>query len=205
MLLELAEFLLCPYCRDEVSCCVVAPAEMADRAVRRGMVGCPLCRREFPITDGVADFGAPADATTGRGAPPAGQSRPAALPDPSVVQALLGIAGPGGYVVLVGSAAALASRLAQLSSGVHHVCVDGPEGAGPSPRLSRLRSGPVIPLKSQMARGVVVGAERQGPAIEDAARVVLKGLRLVVMTEGVTVPGVEPLASGQGLWVGKRT
>jgi hypothetical protein len=56
-----------------------------------------------------------------------------------------------------------------------------------------------------MARGVAVGAELASPAwLGEAARVLLRGRRLVVVGEGLTVPGVRHVTSGQGLWVGEK-
>ncbi len=202
MFIELAEFLRCPEGHPDEPYCVVAPDVMVERRVVRGSVGCPVCRREYGIAAGVVDFGAGFG-----GAPPA--TEPAgggALPDAAVVQALLGLESTGGYVVLFGSAAHLAMGLAALRPGVHLVGVNAPPEVEPSPAFSLLRHPAVAPLRSAMARGVVMGRETTVPSwLAEGARVLLRGQRLVALREAVAVPGVATLADGQGLWVGQKT
>ncbi|MGH7754012.1 MAG: hypothetical protein ACREN5_14490, partial [Gemmatimonadales bacterium] len=55
MHIEMTELLRCPAGHPEAFL-VLATAEMRDRTVRRGAVGCPVCGAEFPIRDGVVDF-----------------------------------------------------------------------------------------------------------------------------------------------------
>ena len=98
MFIELSEFLRCPEPHDETFC-VVAPDEMVGRMITRGVVGCPTCRREYPIEDGVVRFGAAEGAAEAEGAE---------LADPDVVQALLGLGGPRGLVGLGGPAGPVA-------------------------------------------------------------------------------------------------
>jgi hypothetical protein len=55
-----------------------------------------------------------------------------------------------------------------------------------------------------MARGVVLGGEAVD-WVAEARRVVLPGQRVVVLRDAVpVVEGLETLASGDGLWVGRR-
>jgi hypothetical protein len=57
-----------------------------------------------------------------------------------------------------------------------------------------------------MARGVVLGAEHSiEPWPEEGARLLLRGLRLVALAEDVHCAGIERLASGSGMTVGRRT
>ena len=176
---------------------MVAPDEMAGRMITRGVVGCPTCRREYPIEDGVVWFDA-----AGRG----GQGRTGGGPDPDVVQALLGLGGPGGFVVLVGTAARLAEPLAARMGGIHFVGINAPPDVASSPALSLLVHPGTIPLRSGMARGVMLGAEHAAPPwIAEATRVLLDGLRLVVVADTVAAADFEVLAAGRGLWVGQKT
>jgi hypothetical protein len=197
MFIALAEFLRCPAGHAEDTQCVVLPEQMVDRDVRSGVVGCPICRREYPIVNGAAVFGASPARPTGL---------VAALPDPAVVQALLGIAGPGGYVVLAGSAVGLTAGLRALQSGVHIVAVNPPDDREtPGGAVSVVCHDRTFPLKSAMARGVVIGSEYAcQPWLDEGARLLLKGLRLVVLHEGITIETVEGLAEGDGHWVGRK-
>ncbi|MBI2614649.1 MAG: hypothetical protein HYW52_03010 [Gemmatimonadetes bacterium] len=185
----------------------MAPDEMAGRMIVRGIVGCPVCRREYPITQGVVHFGKTAEtaetaATAGAGAGAGG----AADADPDVIWSLLGLASPGGFVVLGGSAARLAGALAERMGGVHLVGVNATAGVERSPVLTLLRHPSRIPLRQNMARGVVLGGEAaREPWISEGARVLLHGLRLVAAAETVSAPGLDQLAVGRGMWVGQKT
>jgi hypothetical protein len=198
MFIELAELLRCPGEHEEQSFCVIVPEEMLDRDVRSGLIGCPVCRQEYPIVEGAALFGEVRAADDRLARPEA------AHPTPEALQALLGVAGPGGYVVLVGSAATLAGPLGTLLHGIHVVVVNPPESVS-SPGASTLYCRQGIPLRRSMARGVVVGEDHlQRHWIQEGARVLLNGLRLVVMSEEVVVDGVGQLAVGDGMWVGRK-
>ncbi len=194
MFIELAEFIRCPRDHPETHC-VLMPSEMIERSVIRGIVGCPECRREYPIEGGIARFGAP---------PPV---LPVAQPpEPEVVQALLGLSTPGGYLVLVGSATRLSGALGRLIGGLGFVAVNAdPALVEGLPSLSFLEAEGSIPLRSAMARGVVLGQEyAREPWTREAARVLLPGLRLVALRDELESVGLERLASGPGIWVGRK-
>ena len=196
MFLELAEYLKCPTDHAEEPL-IVATGAMKGRSIVFGTIGCPVCHAEFVIVNRIAQFDGPA-----RAAPPPADR----LPETDAVHALLGLASPGGYVVLLGSAARLADGLAQQLEGVHFIGVCAPDDVEAGAHLSLLSCTTKIPLRSAMARGVVVGAERAEPEwLAEAVRVVLPGQRVVVLRDDVSVDGVERLAAGQGMWVGKRT
>jgi len=193
MFIELAEMLKCPAPHEETFL-VVATDAMAERSVRSGVVGCPVCRAEYPIVDGQVQFGeAPR------------RPRPRVEAPVETLHALLALEGPGGYVVLVGAVARRADELATRLEGVHFVGVNPPDDADERPHLSLLVAGGSIPLRSRMARGVVVGTDfAEESWLAEAARVTLPGRHIVVEGEGFDVPATRPLASGSGLWVGER-
>ncbi len=196
MFIELAESLRCPVPHEDTHL-VLATGAMRDRAIAFGTLGCPRCQAEYPIADGIARFGPP----------PAVAAPPATLPDPAVIEALLGLESPGGYVVLVGSAGGLVGPLAKLMSGVHFAVVNLVGASGVSPVRSLLVSTRTIPLAA-VARGVVLGAEYANAHwLAEAARVVLRGQRVVVLSEAVDRPpaALAPMAAGRGMWVGRKT
>lgn len=194
MFLELTEHLKCPGDHRE-EYLVVATGAMKERAIVFGTIGCPVCKAEFLVVNRVARFGEP-EISAASGALPLGAE---------AVQALLGLASPGGFVVLVGSGAALAGELAGLMEGVHFVGINAPESIVAAPFLSLLVGRSVIPLKEAMARGVVIGAEHATePWLAEGARVLLRGQRLVVLSEAVPPAGIEEMAVGQGTWVGRK-
>jgi len=222
--------LRCPEPHEE-GFLVMSTGEMLGRMVRSGILGCPICRREFPIVHGVVEFSgarreAAPPAAAAQGAAPgerdavspsaAAQRAPAAPGDTAsrsraavdapTLQALLDLSGPGGYVVLVGSAARHAVGLAALMGGIHFVGVNPPSDVEELPILSLLCCETKIPLRAAVARSVVVGPDRATALwLAEARRVLLRGRRLVIEDDRATPPeGVTRLAAGEGLWVGEK-
>ena len=206
MHIELTEMLRCPEEHRE-EYLVLSTSEMNGRTVMLGVVGCPVCHREFEIIDGIVDF---TEVITGERQLRAVRRTPAP-PSPVVIdsqslQALLDLGGPGGYVILQGSAARHAEGLAGLMGGVHFVGINAPPDVEELPILSLLQADRVIPLRQGMARGVVVGAELAATRwVAEGTRVLLRGRRLVVEAERPALPdGLATLAVGHGMWVGER-
>jgi len=219
--LEVTEILRCPRAHDESFVVCVAYA-MDGRQVARGVIGCPVCQAEFPITDGVARFDAPAageGAAPGQaaartdepqpGLPGAGpQRRSAAAPlTPEAAATFLALEGRGGFVLLAGGAARLARDLAALVPGVHLLCVNAPPGAERVPDCSYFVAPDGLPVRTAVVRGVVLGADCAAePWLAEGVRVLLHGLRLVAEDERASPTGIVELARGAGVVVGgKRT
>jgi uncharacterized protein YbaR (Trm112 family) len=204
--IELTEMLRCPEPHGEAFL-VMSTGEMLGRMVRSGILGCPICRREFPIVKGIVHLSGSAERAA---VPGSAAERPAPRPplraDPETLQALLDLSGPGGYVVLVGAAARHAVGLAGLMGGIHFIGINAPEDVEELPVLSLLVCPGMIPLRQTIARGVVVGSDRLGSDwLAEARRVVLPGRRVVIEGEDVPVPaGLTRLAAGVGLFVGER-
>jgi hypothetical protein len=167
---------------------------MRGRDIVRGIVGCPECQKEYAIDGGIVRFGVPPTMTAGETPSDAG-----------TVQALLGISSPGGYVVLVGSAVNLVGGLTRLMEGVHLVGVNPPRDVQTSDDLSLLEGSSTIPLRSSMARGVVLGSEYgTAPWAGEAVRVLLPGLRMLIFRDDVKITGIERVVAERGLWLGKK-
>jgi len=206
--IELTEMLRCPEPHGEAFL-VMSTGEMRGRMVRSGILGCPICRREFPIVKGIVDFAGSGMGKAGSVAAPEDPLPASRFPHPvdsETLQALLDLSGPGGYVVLVGAAARHAVGLAGLMGGIHFIGINAPGDVEELPVLSLLVCEGVIPLRQTIARGVVVGSDRLGPDwLAEARRVVLPGRRVVIEGEDVPVPvGLTRLAAGEGLFVGER-
>jgi uncharacterized protein YbaR (Trm112 family) len=201
MFIELAEMLRCPEVHEETYC-VLSSEKTEGRRVIQGTVGCPACETEFAIADGVVEFGM--DPLLG------GHSRSDDLtveeiPDPDLVEALLSLGSSGGYVVLVGSVTRLATHLCDHLDGISFIGINPPPDVSESDVLSLLRSPATIPLRSSMARGVVVGKEyAEEPWLEEGVRVLARGSRIVVADEKSAVQGVTRLAAERGVWVGQK-
>jgi len=203
--IDLTEMLRCPEPHDEAFL-VMSTGEMRGRMVRSGLLGCPVCGREYPLMKGVARFSGSGERGAAPSAAPSGAAPRSPLPDAETLQALLDLSGPGGYVVLVGSAARHAVGLAGLMGGIHYVGIDAPPDVEELSVLSLLACDTMIPLRRAMARAVVVGRDRAEAAwLAEAQRILLPGRRLVVERDDVTPPaGLTQVASGQGLLVAER-
>ena len=195
MFIELTDHLRCPADHDEAFL-VLLPDRVEGRSVRTGTLGCPICDRRFALQNGVLDTG---DAPSpGTGASPGELTAEALAP-------LAGLNGPGGYLVLVGPPAALWSDLAALVPGVALVAVNPPTEVADEAGISVLRGGRLA-LKTSSMRGVVLGPPYGGdPAwVQEAARVVLPGLRVVGEGADPDPVLVDLMASAGGVWVGTR-
>jgi uncharacterized protein YbaR (Trm112 family) len=195
MFIELTDHLRCPENHDEAFL-VLLPERVEGRSVRTGTLGCPICDRRFELQDGVLDTG---------GAPTAERDAgPTALSAESL-SPLVGLGGPGGYLVLVGRPAAAWGAVAALTPGVGLVAVNPPSSVQDENGISVIR-GARLPLKSNSMRGVVLGPGYGGAAnwVREAARVVLPGLRVVGEGRDPAPELIELMASAGGVWVGTR-
>ena len=148
MHIELTEMLRCPEPHRE-EMLVLSTGEVRDRMVRSGLLGCPVCHKEYPIARGVVNFRRSKERVLKDTYVP-----PSPLPsaDAGNLQALLELSGPGGYVVLVGAAVRQAARLAKLMDGIHFVGVNTPSEMEEQTMLSLFFSYEQVPLGSYVAR-----------------------------------------------------
>jgi hypothetical protein len=196
MFIELAQYLRCPRPHED-SYLVLSTGAMKERHVLFGTIGCPVCHSEFPLLDGVARLGQR----------PRWPGTPGPVPPAADVHAVLGLASPGGYIVLVGSATGLATELSRLLDGVHLICLNPADQMGWDASRRVVHATDLIPLRDAVARAVVLGSEALSvPWIPEAARVLLRGQRLVALAETLDPPaGIQTMAVGRGMWVGKKT
>jgi uncharacterized protein YbaR (Trm112 family) len=190
MFIELTDHLRCPADHEE-SYLVLLPDRMDARSVREGRLGCPVCGRSYSVVNGILDLGGEVLA-----------SPQSTLLEPEALTALMGLGGPGGYLVLVGSPADRWPEVSELNAGVGLVALNPGSRIEEAPGISIIRSA-MLPLKARSMRGVVLGSPYgDDPAwVADAARVVLPGLR--VAGEGaVPASGIDLMASAGGVWVG---
>jgi hypothetical protein len=191
MFIELTDHLRCPVEHDEAFL-VLLPDRLEGRSVRSGTLGCPVCDRRFLVREGVFEAG---------DTPPA-PSGPTRL-TPDALAALVGLNGPGGYLVLVGAPARGWREVSELTPGVALVAVNPPKDVEDEEGISVIRSGR-LPLKTRSMRGVVLGAPlgAESAWVKEAARVLLPGLRVV--GEGLDPPAelIDLMASADGVWVG---
>lgn len=196
MFIELTEILRCPQPHEE-GYLICAPVTMDGRDVVRGGLMCAVCRAEYPVLDRVAWFAPPDESAPGASDPSALTAEAAA--------AFLGLEGPGGYLLTVGSAGRLAAGLVKAVPGVAIAAVNAPADVAPELAISLLRSPRGLPVKRHSVRGVIAGPEAaSGDWLEAAAGTLLTGLRMIVESETAQPPGVVELVRGAGVLVGER-
>lgn len=198
MEIALSDLLTCPRCGPAHGL-VLLPAEVRDRRVVSGVLGCPNCRERYPVERGVADLrgGAgpvaegPGDERTMAGRTMAGRtvadadpqggdrSGPSGSDGEAAVRlaALLGLSEAGGVVLIAGPAAVHGARVAEVASGTTVVTT---AESGPVPGVvSRLRIGVTLPLRTGSLRGVALTGSR-AQLLEEGARLLAPAGRLVL-------------------------
>lgn len=200
MHIELVETLRCPR-PHEPTWLVARVDEMRDRHILRGALGCPSCGASYPIANGAADFAAGASPPAAVGALQGGDEGERA----TMLAAMLGLTGPGGFVVLAGEWAGLAPALLDLADGVGVLCVNAPptieEGAG----VSLLRAAGPLPLRAGACRAIALDAGHAGEAeLARAAEALGAGGRLVAPAPSNPPGTVQLLARDDSWWVGER-
>jgi hypothetical protein len=177
---------------------------MDGRHIVDGILGCPVCRREYAIRGGTAWFSA---RPPGADAPGLTTSAGAADDEAGVMRAaaLLGLSDPGGIVVLGGSWAACADAVAEL--GASHVVVLNAQVSDSSPQeVSPIVVDDRLPFGAGALRGVAVDAELGSPELLASAAASLRSRGRLIAPSGAPVPdGVDVLARDDQHWVAERT
>jgi hypothetical protein len=194
MHLVLTDTLTCSFCGPEEGLIVLAE-RMENRRVLEGALGCPACRRQFPIRAGAADLRR--ETVTGRrggaeNAEPDWAHPTATGPtiDPMRLAALLALADGDGYTLLIGVQAECAAGLATFLPGREFITaapLAGEEREG----VNQLLVDAVLPLRTGSVSGVLLSADTPSALLQEALRVLAVGGRLVAAR---TLPGVEALA-----------
>ena len=212
MRLELAERLRCPASQHAPTPLVVVAREVAARDLRAGIAGCPVCSLEARITAGDLWFGAsaPSSAPAPAPAPADGATRAATAAGPSAADverlvALLGLADPGGAVLLTPAYAPFAPALesvAGVTVVLHEPATrrDAPGVAG----VAAVRGLPdAVPFTDGTFRAAVLDADA-GAYSGDAVRCLVPQGRVVGAASLAVPPGVTVLARDAREWVGER-
>src|SRR5947208_15996811 len=100
MHIELTEMLRCPEAHRE-EMLVLSTGEMKDRMVRSGLLGCPVCHNEYPISRGIVNFRRSKERVAKESSGPSrATAPPPPLPsaEPAQRQALAELGGRGRWV-----------------------------------------------------------------------------------------------------------
>src|SRR3989442_6522124 len=93
---------------------VLSTGEIKDRMVRSGLVGCPVCHKEYPISRGIVNFRRSQERVSKESSGPRpAYAPPSPLPsaDAAKLQALLELSVPGRDIRLGGAAVRPATHL----------------------------------------------------------------------------------------------
>jgi uncharacterized protein YbaR (Trm112 family) len=195
MFIELVETLRCPTPHEE-SWLVLAAGRMAARHVVDGTLGCPVCKAEFPIRNGVVDFRRL----------PAAQAAPSHPGDPEQAMrlaAFLGLDDALGYALLMGEWGAHALELRGLVECPLILC-DPPADVDAAPGLSILRTDGPVPLAAGSARATALDAGAGTERISSAVRATRAKGRMVARASVDLPEGVRELARDDREWVAER-
>ena len=189
----LTDHLVCPRCGPPFGLVLLA-RDVRDRRVQEGEFGCPNCRDRFPVEEGFADLRppprgpAPGEAADSAGGGSAGYreagseeaSGEGAASRALRLAAALGVAEGPGLIVVPDRHRDEAGPLARLVRGIEVVVVGWKGRAVVAEGVSAFVTGPKLPLRDGVARGVVVvGGEGDGWWGE-SLRVLVPGGRIVI-------------------------
>jgi uncharacterized protein YbaR (Trm112 family) len=197
--LELVDILRCPRPHEE-TWLVASATRMEDRHIVEGELGCHVCDEHYPIRNGVAQFG---ERATARLVPP-----PPVLARESAAMrlaALLGLAEPGGVVLLTGSFGNLAHPMAMMIGDTQLLVVNPVEAIGFGDTVSALTTASSLPLANSSCRGAAVDPSHADPEFAaEVARVLKSGARFVAPVTLPVPAGVTELARDDHEWVGEQ-
>ena len=197
MFIELIDVLRCPKTHEE-SWLVLVSRRIDGRDVMEGVLGCPVCSAEFPITDGVVRFahGSCADAV-------------AALANEEEalrLAALLDLAAPAGYAIITGTLGKDAPYLTALTD-VPLLLVNPPPGIGMGTGLSGLMIDPhweTLPLAPSSARAIALDETTKAGQLLGALDVVRPSGRVLAPIALSLPDGVSELARNGRQWLAER-
>jgi hypothetical protein len=177
----------------EDSWLVASADELVDRHIVRGELGCPVCEARYPVREGVVDFAAGASLPGAYVAREGMAVRAAAL---------LGLAEPGGVVVLAGEWSAAANEMLAMTENVQLLALGYTSGLRSGGALSLALIGDVLPLAAGSVRGIALDAAHATPSLlAGAARALAPGGRLVAPSSAAVPALLQELARDDEHWV----
>jgi uncharacterized protein YbaR (Trm112 family) len=199
VLIELVDDLRCPRAHEE-TWLVASTSRTEGRDIVEGTLGCPICRAEYAIREGVVWFGEPGNA----GAAAPDRSMPADRELAMRLAAFLDLSDAQGFGVFTGSW----GRAAQHLRGVvptHLVLLNPQPRVRSGDGISVLQIAAGIPLADATCRGVALDdAHANAGHLDAAVRVLRPRGRLVAPASTPTPAGVTELARDEQLWVAER-
>ncbi len=174
MFFELTDYLACPRCGPAFGL-VLLVEEVDGRRVRSGWLGCPNCRHDYPVREGVADL---------RLDPHADPGKPGRFKDAELALKIVALSGMGedsGCLMVDERLAHSAAEVAALAHQLEVIAVsawsaDATSTAGVSLVLADVR----FPLVESRLRCVAIAPGGDSELVAAAARRVAAGGRLLL-------------------------
>jgi len=200
MFIELVDSLRCVESHED-TWLVATVFQMDGRHIVEGVLGCPACRREYPVRNGIAWFVDSSETDAARIATPGAVANPGLT---ARAAALLGLSDAGGIVVLGGHWVACADALGELGP-AHIVLVDAKPSVDSTQETSGLVVGERLPFAPGTLRGVALGgASARTGRVTSAAELLRPRGRLVAPATAPLPEGVTELARDVDDWVAER-
>jgi len=203
MYIDLVESLRCPR-PHEKSALVGVFAHVDERDVVDGVLGCPVCRAEFAIRDGVVWFVDP---------DPRGEGVIQAADEAQAIRiaAFLDLTEPSGFAILHGRWAAHAPIINGLSP-IHLVLIDPPGELGRASGFTVIRTDGAVPLAGRSAAAAAIDWPDPPEADRERALATTAGLAAAVRPGGrLMAPALAPvpenaheLTRDPFVWVAER-
>ena len=197
MFIELIDVLRCPNAHEE-SWLVLASGRIDGRDVMEGVLGCPVCEAEYPITDGVVRFAreSPTDAVAG----------PSSEEEALRLAALLDLADSKGYAIITGALGNNAPSLRALTD-VQLLLVNPPAGIEMGRGLSGLTiesHWTALPLAQSSGRAIALDDATTSSQLLEALSVVRPSGRVLAPVTLAVPDGVLELARDGRQWLAER-
>jgi uncharacterized protein YbaR (Trm112 family) len=192
MFVELIESLRCPREHEE-SALVASATRTESRHIVEGTLGCPVCGAEFPITNGVARFAAPA--------------RRAHLEPPSAEMAMrlaafLELTDARGFALLSGRWCSHADQIRRITE-TPLLLVNAPHDVVADVAGS-IETRDAVPLAAGSARAAAIDDTLSASEVAAIVRAIRSQGRLVGPAGAAVPEGVVELVRDDHLWVGEK-
>jgi uncharacterized protein YbaR (Trm112 family) len=199
MFIELVDALRCLEPHDE-TWLVAAVTRMDGRHIIDGVLGCPICHREYPIRQGIGHFAATRDGDPARLTPVRASTDADRI---TRAAALLGLTDAGGIVCLDAGWADCADALAELGP-AHIVTFNADIDAG-AETVSTLAVDDRLPFARGAVRALAIDADSTERGLLASATGCIRSRGRLVAPSTAPVPdGVVELARDETVWVGER-
>lgn len=179
MFVDLIDSLRCPRPHEE-AWLVLAAGSVADRNVVEGTLGCPVCRSEYAIRNGVVWFDDAAPAVNPSLAPPEETQAPR-------VAAVLDLSDARGFALLCGRWGTLAAAVRDIVP-THIIALNTSLSVAGGSGISVVHVDQALPLGAATCRGLALDESHVGHRYLDAAARVLRPGGRLLMPATVKIP-----------------